>query len=124
MDNLREIKQALVDAEALFETDWLLIWSSGSAITDVVCDFFWTSKVDKVQVTTRLHVLFILLDDRINLESKECMWPTRAMIEKSFSVMPIFLAIFDQLEDLINRSDIDFISPFNDQIFTLIFMNV
>ena len=122
MDNLREIKQALVDAEAFFKTNLLLIWT-GSTITDVVRDFFWTSKVDKVQVTARLQVLFVLLDYRINLESKESVRSTGAMIEKGLSVMSVFLAIFDQLKHLIYSCHINLISTLNDQILLLIFMN-
>lgn len=122
MDNLREIKQALVDAEAFFKTNLLLIWT-GSAITDVVRDFFWTSKVDKVQVTARLQVLFVLLDYRINLESEERVRSTGAMIEKGLSVMSVFLAIFDQLKHLIYSCHINLIGTLNDQILLLIFMN-
>lgn len=122
MDNLREIKQALVDAEAFFKTNLLLIWT-GSTITDVVRDFFWTSKVDKVQVTARLQVLFVLLDYRINLESEERVRSTGAMIEKGLSVMSVFLAIFDQLKHLIYSCHINLISTLNDQILLLIFMN-
>lgn len=122
MDDLREIKQALVDAKPFFKTNLLLIWT-GSAITNVVRDFFWTCEVDKVQVTACLQVLFVLLDYRIDLESEERMRSTRAMVEKGLSVMSIFLTIFDQLKHLIYRCHIDLISTFNDQILLLIFMN-